>query len=652
MVYRLKTLVGVNVRQGPATTFDVIDTIERDTIVIATEFVKDGGGVGWFRLGNQRYICSKFVTANFKETAKTLNKTKKSTNNKNGVMTIEDDIGGGGGEPDGGNMWDEAVSTFGSYTDSVLGTIKNGILGSASNINSGIFGNVFDSVLGGGLSGDLILSRRLFGAPFQFLETTDTRPAQGNPDAELGIFFQNIMREAPILSLLPGRPGYLANLSTEEKSSLTETLMSIISTSSDKFQDLMKDSLDMTNLDTKYFEFDPQPTDYMMYVNTLCRMCASFMGIGDMPAPGIGIPYKDVRWDFYTMSATYAGRLTQNMANIDLASLGIEAGNTISDVAETLIGDQDSLMTKARDLTGNVSQHIANFNMSSYYIDFYISPPSLNESMTNSTTESMFSNMLGKASNFQKEMAFLFGASGYSSPTDRQEIEQNVEKWKAEADRMLGSSGGSKVISRLLTGATSVITGSNIVFPDLWQDSSFERGYSFEIKLIAPYASKECIFLEIVVPMMHLIAMTLPCQSTANTYSSPFLVRSVLPGFFASEMGIITDLGITKEDWSVDGFPTKVSISLGIKDLYNSLYQSKFQNLKDGYNLLWNTGLIDYLGTLCGLDMKKSEWGKKMDTAVALASNLPSDWVYNAADHLKEAIAKSTITHYIGGAGK
>lgn len=646
MAYRIKTIVGVNVRQGPSISFDIIDNIDHDTILDASEFVKDGSGVGWFKIGDKQYICSKFVTTNFKEEKpSTLVRNVMKTNAPEARADFWETLGTG-------------ITSGGSYTSSIMNAVKSEIItGQASNINAGIFGNIFDGVTGG-TGGDIILKRRLFGAPFQFLDTTDARPGTGGTDAELGLFFQNsIMLEAPILSILPGRPDYLANLSTESKKDLTETFFNLVSGAADKLSEMTSEALDLQNIDIKYFEFSPQPTQYMNYVNLLCRMSAMFMGIGDQIMPGTGIPYKDFRWENYTMGLTYAQRFISTYSNQNAADVGEGLAQSTGSIINKVLNSANTIDGIKEGFAEGVNT-VAPLNMESYYVDFYITPSmSFNESFSNSTGESALSSTVGKASNLQKELMFLFGATGYNSTTIvGEDFEKNIDRWKAEADKLLDSTSGSRVIERLLTGATSVITGSNIVFPDIWQDSSFDRSYQFEIKLVAPYATRECIFLEIIVPLMHLIAAAVPCQSTANTYSSPFLIRSVLPGFFSSEMGIIQDMTINKggsgDSWSVDGFPTEVTVSLSIKDLYNSLYQSKLTSKSDAYNLLWNSGLIDYIGTQCGLNMKKSEYAKKLETAYVLAGNIPQDLLTNLGSNLKESIARNTLSKYIGLGGK
>lgn len=632
----VKTIVGVNVRQGPSISFDIIDTIESGTILKTKEYMRDAGGTGWFKLDDNKWICAKFVTSDFKEETK-VKARKMTTSSKSTKSSGWSNIG-------------SKVNTS-SITGKILNDAKNIFVnGSATNINGGLFSGISNLFGVDGVSaGDVLLKKRLFGAPFQFIESTDVRPTSGT-DSELGMFFQNsIMAEAPILSLLPGRPDYLANLTQEGKRDLTSSLIGMVEGGGDTLSQLTSEALDLKKLDTKYFEFIPQHMQYMQYVNLLCRMGAIYMGIGDMTVPGTSTPYKDFNWKDYTMANVYAQKVTSNFITEGLDSLN----GSVSELGQLLSKTTDKATGKESTAVKDVEEILAPYNMIPYYIDFYITPSiSFNESFSNSTGESVLSSAVGKASNFQKEFMFLLSASGYNPSAVAKNVDGLTDAWKLEAEKILGSGSGSKLIERLVTGATSVISGSNIVFPEVWQDSNFDRSYQFEIKLCTPYGTRESIFLEILVPLFHLLAFTLPCQSTVNSFSSPFIVRSVLPGFFSSEMGIVQDMTINKggsgDSWTVDGLPTEVTVNLSIKDLYNSLYMSKVGTPNDIYNFIWNTGLVDYIGVQCGINMKKSEYAKKLDVIKSIAGNYFDDLLVNTQESIKEMIARNTIRIFAG----
>ena len=285
--------------------------------------------------------------------------------------------------------------------------------------------------------------------------------------------------------------------------------------------------------------------------------------------------------------------------------------------------------------------------MDNYYIDFFIKPPSYSESFSNQTAESMLANAMDSGSNLLKEFAFLTSGAG---ATIFNTAQVNTAAWAQyqtdKINQLIKDDGLKRFFNRILTSASTIITGGNLVFPNIWQNSSYNRDFNIEITLATPYGDKESIFLEIFVPLMFLLALVLPRQATVNSYVTPFLVRANVPGFFNCEMGIIRDMQITRggsdnSAWSVEGLPTEVTVSLSIEDLYNSLSMSNFATKNNIYNFLYNTALFDYIGNQCGISMRTTDWDKRLKLVQTLISNLPSDKLYYGEVAAKEWTAQS-----------
>ena len=281
-----------------------------------------------------------------------------------------------------------------------------------------------------------------------------------------------------------------------------------------------------------------------------------------------------------------------------------------------------------------------------YYIDFFIKPPSYSESFSNQTTESAFASMLDSGSNMMKEFAFLTTAAGTSSALMQQNLNTYINQKAAELKMVSEDGVINRFMNRLLTGSATILSGGNLVFPNIWQNSSYNRDFNVEITLATPYGDKESIFLEIFVPMMFLVALVLPRQATVNSYVTPFMVRANVPGFFTCDMGMVRDMQITRggangDAWAVNGLPTEVTVSMNIEDLYSSLSMSNFTSKKNIYNFLYNSALFDYIGNQCGLNMKSSEWQKKIDLLKALTTNLPSDLAEYTSMYAAEGAASS-----------
>ena len=110
-------------------------------------------------------------------------------------------------------------------------------------------------------------------------------------------------------------------------------------------------------------------------------------------------------------------------------------------------------------------------------------------------------------------------------------------------------------------------------------------------------------------------------------------------------MSIVENLTITKggdgSAWSVDGYPLEIKLSISLKDLYNTFAMSMISDLKSAYDMLWNNALIDYVSVQSGLDMKLSEFAKKIEVAKALGNTAVSAiWNY-PLEKAKERLAQS-----------
>ena len=256
----------------------------------------------------------------------------------------------------------------------------------------------------------------------------------------------------------------------------------------------------------------------------------------------------------------------------------------------------------------------------------------------------MVSSMVSGMGDMAKELQFLMGAGAVTQDGN---MLNTISKASAEmgdsASKLLGSNSG--LIKRITGSASAILSGSNIFFPELWAASDFSRSYNVEIDLKTPYGNKKNIFLDLFVPMWHWIALVAPRQSTINSYTAPFIVRAYIPGMFSSEMSIVENLTITKggdgSAWSVDGYPLEIKLSISLKDLYNTFAMSMISDLKSAYDMLWNNALIDYVSVQSGLDMKLSEFAKKIEVAKALGNTAVSAiWNY-PLEKAKERLAQS-----------
>lgn len=633
MLINIKTNSAVNVRSGPGMGFEVVNTYPSGYILQAKEMQKDGGDNVWYK------VKDGWLSANY-----TIGIHEQGTvHGERGKINLQQFAPG---NPSGAVPLSNTVPKSESpQTDKVISSIAQGqITQSVANPNGGLSSAVFVGGHGNetDVNSDVILNKRIYGVPYQFMETTDYRPAANNGgDGELGATFMEMMAEAPVLSIIPGKANFLPDLSDEEKNKFVEAANQTLQEMQNRFNDTAQKMIDDKNADMRYFEFVSDHSTYIRYVNTLCQMNAIMMGLGDEYVPGHegqGEQYmfKYYDWSGYRLSNTMAGRASTGLLNGNESGPGEKIDSTIEYV-KSAVANKESLIDKGMAAASAL-------NLTEYYIDFYINPSiGYSESFSNQTKESMISSMVSGMGDLAKELQFLMGAGAVKQDGN---MTNSIAKATGEigeaANKLLPNSG---IIKKITGSAASVLSGSNIFFPELWASSDFSRSYTVEMDLKTPYGNKRNIFLDLFVPMWHWIALVAPRQTTINTYGAPFIVRAYIPGMFSSEMSIVENLTIQKggdgSAWSVDGYPLEIKLSVTLKDLYNTFAMSQITDLKSAYNMLWNYALIDYVSVQSGLDMKLSEFAKKIEVAKALGNTaIRGLWNY-PLEKAKERLAQS-----------
>ena len=608
----------VNIRISPNIDSQVVGHLKAGEKFSVEDIKQDSTGCSWYK-SSTGFVCSKFCK---------INRIDKSLK-LNFVSEYDDSISSKKG-----------IDIVSGLTNTLSNTLDQALSGVMSNV----FGSDNDYLS--------LFKRRIFGSPYQFLGTTDIRPDPDNPNLGIGrMYATNILREAPILSIMPVKPNYLPGLSNEEKTQLTKSLLETISESN---TDLMKyvSQQVIDDVETRYFTTDIDHVDYMRYVNLLCRGAALFMGLGDEKVPGTEIEYKRYDWTRWRMQNVF-GQSTDIMDDVNKND-GTLLG-TIESVAESgkkkleemgrsieRSWDENNSLTGMGQQLLNDPDFMDKISTEQYYVDFYVTPStSYSETFSNRTEQSAFANMLNKGTDFLKEIVFAMGANAIDSSVMQENLASVSKNMREVLQRI--NNGRDGLFSRLLMDAQTIISGSNIIFPEIYHDSERSQNYHAEIKLKSPYGSKESIFLNTLVPMFHILAFTLPKQTSVNSYGPPFLIKAHINKWFSCEMGIIDSCEIQKGGWNVDGFPSEITISLSFKDLYSALSMSKFDTVQNAFRFAMNQSLLEYLSVLCGLNLKVSEFETKARMLRALAQNMPNDYVTDIGAEIGQSVANAGI---------
>ena len=414
----------------------------------------------------------------------------------------------------------------------------------------------------------------VFGMPFQFLGSVDPRlnssnfDRMSNDNTKVGaLYAEKIVARMPLLFLIPCKQKFMESFDSHDKNIILNALVSGEGDSS------LFGSLDKVG---RYYTTEFDVARYFNHVNIMCAELAVLMGIGDKIVPsGKGTTkIKDINW---------ANMTNQAFADSFYAGQGVV-----------------------------------------FYVD---GADSLSESFSNGTTESSLASMINGFSDQAKEIKFLLGSnSALGSLVDT--VKDTATNLAGGLSGMIDGLFGGMLGDIANTGVSTIINGGKLLFPKIWSDSSFDRSYNFEIKLRSPDHDPLSIFLHIWVPFIHLLCMVLPEGMDngevidPNGYMTPFLCKAYMKGMFNIDMGIITNMSVTRgatSQWNDDGMPTQLDISITIEDLYSGLsLTARAGQTKGDWNtparlaaVVSNTAMMDYLSNLAGLNVGDPEINRK-----------------------------------------
>ena len=404
----------------------------------------------------------------------------------------------------------------------------------------------------------------IYGVPYQFMESVDPRLVTADGvNTEIGRkYSERIISKMPLLYITPGRVKFMSNFSKEDKKGI---LAKLISGDSDT------DINDIIKNNGKYFTFEFAYDDYFTYVNSLCNVGAKFLEI-------------------------------QNL--------------------EVNIGGENNILSGfqwEKALNKSLKATVSSQEFIGFYMD---STDSVTESFSNNTSQSQIASGINSMSTLGQELGFLMGAGAgiqYDNIVADSALTDLVDGIDDIAKKYL--SGG--FLKDLSVNFSTIAVGGKLLFPEIWSDSEFSRDFSISLKLRTPDSDVVSWYLNIYVPLCHLIALAAGHQTNnPNGYHSPFLVRAYYKGLFNINMGIITDLTIRKGKeaaWNIDGLPTEVDVDITIKDLYNML--SIVPGLTEPKNFVTNDLLMDYVANTCGVNINKMDIEREIEVYYILARN-------------------------------
>lgn len=300
------------------------------------------------------------------------------------------------------------------------------------------------------------------------------------------------------------------------------------------------------------------------------------------------------------------------------------------------------------------------------YLKFYCDKNlSLSESVTNDFGASELSGKYKELSDKVKEAQFLAGAqSGSDKISLASKVTNLVDKLtsgKIFDDLLTGVQADNSVSIDELKAIAN--RGGGLALPDTWKDSSTTRSFSATINLVSPYGSPDCVWRYIYGPFLILFNLAMPRQLGSDGFKSPFLVRVDIPGYYYSDLAVISSMTWNKAAldglYNPNGLPLSMTIQLEIKDLYQTMFISG-----NDKQFKRNTGLHSYLDNMAGINVEdKNLINYTQKRIAAKLSGLTSlkDEAWNTLNGFGDALKKgetglgaldfgSDLAQKIGGA--
>ena len=466
--------------------------------------------------------------------------------------------------------------------------------------------------------------RYIFGLPYQFLPTTDCRVSDNYSDnlEVVGYeFADKIISRLNFLYITPGNTSFMGGSSNNARTALLGSLSTKIENVQSGAGDLTETSLEtmLSEYNGKLYTIMPAYKEYFSYVNPLCRAGAIFLNIGSstFEKPGNntlvsnGTTFENMNWGINEGVAYDIWKEEEDTEDEE-----------VEDDTETPETTNESTETEKQKFEEDYSDYfkvdsgsvITSFEKNLYYgnaIAFYInSDSSFQDSFGNETTESLLSSTINTLSDKAREMQFLLGTSRQMVGEALDKVDGTLSDIKSQINTIVEKiSGGNSIFTTIANSVKTIVSGGRMLFPQIWSNSSFSKSYNISIKLNCPSTDRISWWLNIYVPLCHLMALVLPRSEYVNSYTTPFIIKAFYKGMFNIDMGIIKDMSFNKGkegSWTKDGLPTVVDVSFTIEDLYANIGITSTEKMFKG-KTLQNVAEMDYIANLCGININEPD---------------------------------------------
>lgn len=468
----------------------------------------------------------------------------------------------------------------------------------------------------------------IFGIPYQWMAIADRRIG----DSEFGRkYAEKIAARMPLLFLTPCRPSFMDGATKDQKSNLISALFDNSDGKAKLIDTLLGDS-DNTGV-TKFYTADFAYEEYYRYVDVCCQTTAKLMHLDGSK----GSPTKE------------------------------HGVKILGDTGKKSIREFHRF-NWSKALSGEFTKYFSAASAIPFYINANVS---VSESISNDTTESALAGTVKSKEESAKELQYLLNTASSASSSGGvvgKAVNNTVDLVSGAINGLASKSTASNFLSSVRSSMSSIAAGGSMMFPELWSSSSMGRSYQIDIKLRSPDGDALSVYLNVLVPLYHLLCLAAPqmMNDNYNVYFSPFLVKAYCKSMFNIDMGIITSMDISKGkegDWNANGVPTSIDVSLTIKDLYDVFSLTPYNSgidlqnpLFDGFTkkkdassakkIVRNTAMMDYLCNNAGLNLNQNELGRQVTVYQLLRTNSITNWPNNKWLKLQQTVDNKLANIY------
>lgn len=177
------------------------------------------------------------------------------------------------------------------------------------------------------------------------------------------------------------------------------------------------------------------------------------------------------------------------------------------------------------------SAELKNKYTETYGLVFYLDKSTtISETANNSYSTSRVAEMVNEKSSTTREASVIGKYNNISEFISEMStsISSAMEGTMAGIESLKSFEG---ILTKSANSLMKVVNGGQLDFPEMWQDSKFDRSYSLSFRFFSPYGDRYSIEKYVYTPFLALLAFALSRQDQAFSYVEPFLVRVDAPGW-------------------------------------------------------------------------------------------------------------------------